>query len=471
MSSSRNIEQALAKAKNHLLLRLMATLLLCLLLVELIVGAIFFFDLYQTEKKIMTSMSAEYQRILTYDSPERLTHVLEANPHRLIENNIAAYVVNNQRSNEAMFVAGDTNVSNSLSNLSGGDSVRSLLEYQIDDSKMWLESFVVSPYMSLRMTGEDYDFWLVLDNRARDHVAFNQWLMTLYALVALLIVTAVFTRKIIQNAMSPLITLGDLLDQLQKGELELKDIDTEPAQGLEVIGSSVRSSVARLHHVTTALNTTVDAIAHDIRTPLSRITLASQTALINNGDQQSMKEALADCAEHATQASNMLTALMKLNDELTGKRIPQKTETNVSDVIRNVVSWYEDVAEDKEITLIVDAPIDLSLQSDPDKLTQVLVNLLDNAIKYTEPNGHITLIAERVGNDSVSISVQDTGIGIDPKFQALIFERLYRVDSSRSNVQGYGLGLSLALAMVENLGGDLTVESTVGEGSTFTISL
>lgn len=471
MSSSRNIEQALAKAKNHLLLRLMATLLLCLLLVELIVGAIFFFDLYQTEKKIMTSMSAEYQRILTYDSPERLTHVLEANPHRLIENNIAAFVVSNQRSNEAMFVAGDTNVSNSLSNLSGADSVRSLLEYQIDDSKMWLESFVVSPYMSLRMTGEDYDFWLVLDNRARDHVAFNQWLMTLYALVALLIVTAVFARKIIQNAMSPLITLGDLLDQLQKGQLELKDIDTEPAQGLEVISSSVRSSVARLHHVTTALNTTVDAIAHDIRTPLSRITLASQTALINNGDQQSMKEALADCAEHATQASNMLTALMKLNDELTGKRIPQKTETNVSDVIRNVVSWYEDVAEDKEITLIVDAPIDLSLQSDPDKLTQVLVNLLDNAIKYTEPNGHITLIAERVGNDSMSISVQDTGIGIDPKFQALIFERLYRVDISRSNVQGYGLGLSLALAMVENLGGDLTVESTVGEGSTFTISL
>jgi signal transduction histidine kinase len=271
--------------------------------------------------------------------------------------------------------------------------------------------------------------------------------------------------------MSPLITLGDLLDQLQKGQLELKDIDTEPAQGLEVISSSVRSSVARLHHVTTALNTTVDAIAHDIRTPLSRITLASQTALINNSDQQSMKEALADCAEHATQASNMLTALMKLNDELTGKRIPQKMETNVSDVISNVVSWYEDVAEDKEITLTVDAPIDLSLQSDPDKLTQVLVNLLDNAIKYTEPSGRITLIADRVSNDSVSISVQDTGIGIDPKFQALIFERLYRVDSSRSNVQGYGLGLSLALAMVENLGGDLTVESTVGEGSTFTISL
>lgn len=470
MSSSRNIEQALAKAKNHLLLRLMATLLFCLLLVELIVGAIFFFDLYQTEKKIMTSMSAEYQRILTYDSSKRLTHVLEANPHRLIDNNIAAYAVNNQKPNEVMFVAGDTNVSNSLSNTSGVDLPRLLLEHQVDGQRTWLDSFVFSPYMSLKMTGEDHDFWLVLDNRARDYIAFNQWLMTLYALVALLVVTAVFTRKIIQSAMSPLVTFGDLLDQLQKGKLELKGAHAEPSQGLEVISSSVRSSVARLHHVTTTLNTTVDAIAHDIRTPLSRITLASQTALINNGDQQSMKEALADCAEHATQAGNMLTALMKLNDELTGKRLPQKTETNVSEVIRNVASWYEDVAEDKQIELIVDVESELRLQSDPDKLTQVLVNLLDNAIKYTE-QGSVTLRAARTGNDSVSISVQDTGIGIEPKFQALIFERLYRVDSSRSNVQGYGLGLSLALAMVDNLDGNLTVESQVGQGSTFTICL
>jgi signal transduction histidine kinase len=99
-----------------------------------------------------------------------------------------------------------------------------------------------------------------------------------------------------------------------------------------------------------------------------------------------------------------------------------------------------------------------------------LVNLLDNAIKYTE-QGSVTLSAEQEGNESVSISVQDTGIGIEPKFQALIFERLYRVDSSRSNVQGYGLGLSLAMAMVENLDGTLTVDSKVGEGSTFTVSL
>ncbi|PMO68088.1 sensor histidine kinase [Vibrio splendidus] len=467
MSSSRSIEQALAKTQRHLLVRFMSTLLLCLLLVELIVGAIFFLDLYQTEKKILTSMSTEYQRILTYDSGERLIHVLEANPHRLLENNIAAYKLEKGASSDAVFIAGVQHLS----------TEQSFSSYQIDENRSWLESFIFSPYMSLSIEGEQYDFWLVLDNRSRDFIAYNQWLMTLYALLALVAVTAVFTRNIIQSAMSPLVTFGDLLDKLKKGQLEFpststkNEAESDLPQGLNVISYSVHTAVAKLQHVTTSLNTTVDAIAHDIRTPLSRITLASQTALLNNADQQAMKDALADCSEHAMQASNMLTALMKLNDELTGKRIPQKVSTQVSDVISNVVSWYEDVAEDKRIELVVESADGLVIQSDPDKLTQVLVNLVDNAIKYTEPEGRVTVKVEQSSEGKVEITIQDTGVGIEQKYQDLIFERLYRVDSSRSNIEGYGLGLSLALAMVENLEGTLVVESELGVGSTFTLSL
>ncbi|MEZ9002091.1 sensor histidine kinase [Vibrio splendidus] len=465
MSSSRSIEQALAKTQRHLLVRFMSTLLLCLLLVELIVGAIFFFDLYQTEKKILTSMSTEYQRILTYDSSERLIHVLEANPHRLLENNIAAYKLEKGASSDGVFIAGVQHLS----------TAQPFSNYQIDENRSWLESFILSPYMSLPIEGEQYDFWLVLDNRSRDFIAYNQWLMTLYALLALVAVTAVFTRNIIQSAMSPLVTFGDLLDKLKKGQLEFpstkNEAESDLPQGLNEISSSVHTAVAKLQHVTTTLNTTVDAIAHDIRTPLSRITLASQTALLNNADQQAMKDALADCSEHAMQASNMLTALMKLNDELTGKRIPQKVPTQVSDVIANVVSWYEDVAEDKQVELEVESADALVIQSDPDKLTQVLVNLVDNAIKYTEPEGRVTVKVEQSSEGKVEITIQDTGVGIEQKYQDLIFERLYRVDSSRSNIEGYGLGLSLALAMVENLEGTLVVESELGVGSTFTLSL
>lgn len=460
MSSSHSIEQALAGTQRHLLVRFIATLLLCLLLVELIVGAIFFYDLFQTEKKILTSMSTEYQRILTYDSSDRLIHVLEANPHRLVDNNIAAYWAQDN-SSRPTFVAGDKNV---VLNLPFAD-------YQIDESRSWFDTFIVNPYMTLSIKGEQQQFWLVLDNRARDYIAYNQWLMTFYALIALVIVTTVFTRKIIQSAMSPLVTFGDLLDRLKKGQLEFAEPEPEIGQGLTVISSSVHSAVAKLQHVTTTLNTTVDAIAHDIRTPLSRITLASQSALLNNADPQAMRDALAYCAEHAMQASNMLTALMKLNDEVTGKRQPQNVDTQVSEVISKVVSWYDDVAEDKQIQLVSDVADGLIIQSDPDKLTQVLVNLVDNAIKYTEPGGLVTIKAEQSSNIKAKISIQDTGIGIDAKYQDLIFERLYRVDSSRSNIEGYGLGLSLALAMVENLEGQLMVKSECGVGSTFTILL
>ena len=118
---------------------------------------------------------------------------------------------------------------------------------------------------------------------------------------------------IIRSAMSPLVTLGDSLDKLTS----VRDTDKPAAtpQGLSVISASVHDAIARLHHVTTTLNTTVDAIAHDIRTPITDYALFTIRA--DSKDTQQMEHALSDCAEYAMQASNMLTALMKLNDEVT----------------------------------------------------------------------------------------------------------------------------------------------------------
>ncbi|MFN3015752.1 sensor histidine kinase [Vibrio coralliilyticus] len=460
MSSSHNIEQALAKARNTLLMRFMAILLLCLILVEMVVGVMFFFDLYRTEKKILNSMATEYQRILTYDSADQLIHVMTANPHRLIENNIAAFSISKKRAASPNFVAGDSNLPADI-----------LLNDYLTDDKSWFTAFIINPYMSLKIEGETLDFWLVLDNQPRYAIAYKQWLMTLYALIVLVAITTLFTHRIIRSAMSPLVTLGDSLDKLSQGKLEMTDKPAATPQGLSVISASVHNAIARLHHVTTTLNTTVDAIAHDIRTPLSRITLSSQSALLDSKDTLQMEHALSDCAEYAMQASNMLTALMKLNDEVTGKRQQQSTSTNVSKVLKTVVSWYEDVADDKQIQLQAMADDNLIIQSDPEKLTQALVNLVDNAIKYTGTGGKVVLKADKTSDHHVQILVSDTGIGIDKQYQDLIFERLYRVDASRSNIEGYGLGLSLAAAMVDNLGGNIQLVSEPNQGSTFTITL
>lgn len=460
MSSSHNIEQALDKAQSTLLMRFIAILMLVLLLVEVVVGAMFFYDLYRTEKKILNSMATEYQRILTYDSAERLVHVMSANPHRLIENNIAAYSVPSNSVAQPTFIAGDDSFS----------VERNLNTFSVND-KFWLSAFVVNRYMSQKMEGETQDFWLVLDNKARYSIAYKQWLTTFFALALLVAITAWFTRRIIRSVMSPLVTLGDLLDTLKQGKLASVQPPSVAPQGLSVVSASVHDAVARLHHVTTTLNTTVDAIAHDIRTPLARITLASQSALMEQQNPQQMHSALADCAEYAMQANNMLTALMKLNDELTGKRQQQTLSTDVVEVINTVASWYEDVADEKSIKLNMAMESSLVIRSDPDKLTQILVNLVDNAIKYTPSGGIVTITALQPSGQQVEISVADSGIGIEEQYQQLVFERLYRVDTSRSNVQGYGLGLSLAAAMADNLSGQISLVSTLGQGTTFTLTL
>ncbi|EOX1484437.1 sensor histidine kinase [Vibrio cholerae] len=460
MSSGHNIKRALDKAQRNLLMRFITILLSCFMMVEIAVSTLFFLDLYRVEKKILNSMATEYQRILTYDSAQRLQHVLEANPQRLMSNNIAAYMVKNNQPESLEFVAGQTGLS----------TQQPFSSYVIDD-KSWIEAFFLNPYMTSKISGDVYSFWLVLDNRSRYFIAVTQSAITFTALIVLIIVTTLFTRKVISGAMAPLETLGSLLDKLKHGKLEIPELPEKSPQGLAIINASVHHTVARLQHVTTTLNTTVDAIAHDVRTPLARITLASQSALMTDGDRQSMRDALSDCAEQAMLASNMLTTLMKLNDEILGKQLPNYLPTNLSEVVHNVASWYEDVAEEKEIKLETQVSDGLIIVSDPDKLVQVLVNLVDNAIKYTEPKGYVLIKAERVADRDAVIQVTDTGIGIDPKYHDLVFERLYRVDNSRSNIGGYGLGLSFAAAIIENIGGTISLKSDVGVGSTFIISL
>jgi signal transduction histidine kinase len=460
MSSGHDIKKALNKTQYTLLLRFTLILLFCLLIVEMFIGALFFFELYRSEKKIFNSMALEYQRILTYDSADRLVHVLKANPYRLIDNNIAAYSIRNNMTDSPHFIAGDGNLPLKIN----------AANYTVEN-KYWIRSFLINPYMSLKIKGKTQDFWLVLDNHARHAIAYKQWLMTLYALIALVCITTLFTHLIIRRAMLPLATLDDLLNKLGKGELDMANTAKVDLEGLSIVSASVYGAIAKLHHVTTTLNMTVDAIAHDIRTPLSRITLAAQSTLLGKKDLQQMQNALSDCAEYSVQANNMLTALMKLNDELIGKRQEKTVPTNVGQVMKTVMNWYEDVADEKAIDLSVQADMSVFIQSDPDKLTQVLVNLVDNAIKYTEPKGKIALKLIVLGDNHVEISVEDNGIGIDYQYQDLIFERLYRVDSSRSNVEGYGLGLSLAKAMTNNLGGKIKFNSKPNIGSTFTVTL
>jgi two-component system phosphate regulon sensor histidine kinase PhoR len=145
---------------------------------------------------------------------------------------------------------------------------------------------------------------------------------------------------------------------------------------------------------------------------------------------------------------------------------------NISDLIDETVAALNPKATSKELTLTSELPDVIStVNIDSHRIKQVLYNLMENAIAHTPKGGKINVSAREQDNE-VFVSIADTGEGIPPEDIKLIFERFYRVDKSRTRATGgSGLGLTIAKRLVEAHGGTITVQSTVGQGSTFTFSL
>ncbi|GDX41462.1 hypothetical protein LBMAG21_17540 [Armatimonadota bacterium] len=139
--------------------------------------------------------------------------------------------------------------------------------------------------------------------------------------------------------------------------------------------------------------------------------------------------------------------------------------------IKKVVERLRPQADKVNVTLNISIPPRLIVKANPDQIEQVLINLVDNAIKYTSENGNVYLVAESIADD-VRIRVSDSGVGIMSQDLPRIFERFYRVDKARSRHSGgTGLGLAIVKNIVEMHGGMVTVESEYGHGSTFTVVL
>jgi two-component system phosphate regulon sensor histidine kinase PhoR len=214
-------------------------------------------------------------------------------------------------------------------------------------------------------------------------------------------------------------------------------------------------------------------VSHELRTPLTSI-LGYLEALLDGAqhDAKKREEFLAIIKTHADRLHALVQDLLQLSQIESGDYLWRRDVVDVVALARRSVALVLPLAQRRRIAVRCTAESEnQSVVGDEEKLTQVLVNLLDNAVKYTEPGGSVD-VTVRASDGKVIISVRDTGIGIPPGDRDRIFERFYRVDRARSRESGgTGLGLSIVKHVVEAHRGAVAVDSGLGQGSVFTVTL
>ena len=256
---------------------------------------------------------------------------------------------------------------------------------------------------------------------------------------------------------------------VETGRMDLRVPESNHQDELDELVRLFNSMLERIERLIKGMKEALDNVAHDLRTPMTRLRGTAEMCLEAPAKTEQYKESLATCVEEADRILTLLNSIMDVSEAETGIMRLKLETVNLTKLIHEMVELYQYVAEDRDVAVSLDCSEDIHLTADFIRMRQVIANLLDNAIKYNRVGGRVVISACVEGHQAV-VRFQDTGIGISAEEVPAIWDRLYRGDKSRSQ-PGLGLGLSVVKAIVRAHNGDVEVSSESSVGSDFTIRL
>jgi heavy metal sensor kinase len=257
--------------------------------------------------------------------------------------------------------------------------------------------------------------------------------------------------------------------KISGGSLEERVPVKAKADEIDQLAITFNQMLDRIQTLLTELKEMSDNIAHDLRSPITRIRGMAEITLTTGKSLSDYEAMAAGTVEECDRLLAMINTMLMISKAESGTVQVSREEIDLAGLVREACNLFQPMAEDKGVGLVCDLPQGIRFAGDIRMIQRMFSNLIDNAIKYT-PTGGSVLVSASESEREVVLTVQDTGIGISPSDLPRVFERFYRCDQSRSQA-GIGLGLSLARAIARAHGGEIRAESALNQGSTFTVTL
>ncbi len=270
----------------------------------------------------------------------------------------------------------------------------------------------------------------------------------------------------------PLNKIIDAIEKISQGDYDVKIKPDRPPMlynEFDYIIENIDKMAGELSGVETLRMDFISNVSHELKTPISIINNYSTILQSKQTTEEEREECIKVIGETSAKLSQTITNILKLNKLENQLIFPEDKNYNLSGQLCEALLAVDSIIDEKQIELETDIEDDIFIRSDANLLEIVWSNLISNAIKFTAPNGKIS-VSMKSESDYVVAVVADNGCGMSPETCKHIFEKFYQGDTSHSG-EGNGLGLALVKRVIEVIDGDISVESSPGEGSCFTVRI